>query len=50
MQIETKQLVKVGTFARMKGVAAITVYKWIEQGKVDVVDIDGVKFVKLQEE
>lgn len=43
-------LVTIRTYAEMKGVTAVCVYKWEKQGKITTTEIDGVKFVELSAE
>lgn len=45
-----KNLVTVRTYADMKGVTTMCVYKWEKQGKISITEIDGVKFVELSAE
>lgn len=45
-----QKLVTVRTYAGIKGVTSVCVYKWIEQGKVNKKVIDGVIFVVLTDE
>lgn len=44
---KTKDLKTIANYAREKGVTVQTVYKWIEQNKVESVEVDGVKFIKI---
>lgn len=44
-----KSLVRVSTYAKQKGVSPTAVRKWAAQGKVKIVEIDGVQFVKTEE-
>lgn len=45
-----ERLVTVRTYAEMKGVTTVCVYKWERQNKVRTKKIDGVKFVVLTDE
>lgn len=45
----SEKLIKVSTYARMKGVSVLTVYQWIKIGKIQCTEIDGVKFIKVSE-
>lgn len=45
-----QKLVTVRTYAGIKGVTSVCVYKWIDQGKVNKKVIDGVIFVVLTDE
>lgn len=47
LKIDRTRLVKVSSYARMKGVSAVQVYNWIKEKKVKQVEIDGVKFIEL---
>lgn len=42
-----KDLIKVSTYARHRGFSVQWVYKLAEKGEVKIVEIDGVKFVKV---
>jgi len=46
MKIKTEDYLTVQTFARIKEVTSMTVYRWLKMGVVEGVEIDGVKFVK----
>lgn len=39
-------LVKISTYAKQEGISVPAVYKRIESGKIECVVIDGVKFIK----
>lgn len=45
-----KNLVTIRTYADMKGVTTVCVYKWEKQKKISTIEIDGVKFVELSAE
>ena len=49
MIISTVNLKKVSTYAKDKNISAAWVYKLAEKGKVEIVQIDGVKFVNIKE-
>lgn len=49
MKVETTNLKKISNYAREKCVAAQTVYKWISEGRISAVTIDGVTFVLMDE-
>lgn len=44
-----KYLKTVANYAHEKGVTVQTVYKWIEQNKVKSIEVDGVKFININE-
>ena len=44
-EIKIENLVKVSNYARKKKKSVVHVYKQLEEGKLDLVEIDGVKFV-----
>ena len=39
-------LIKVSTYANQQGISVPAVYKRINTGKIECVEIDGVKFIK----
>lgn len=43
--MEKSKLIKVSTYARQEGISVPAVYKRINAGSVECVEIDGVKFV-----
>ena len=45
MTVNTNDLVRVNTYAKETGVTPQAVYQWIKDDKVNVVEIDGVKFI-----
>ena len=47
MQEIRTDLVKVSTYARKKGITPVWVYQLAKQGKVKIVIIDGVQFIKV---
>ena len=46
--MEKSKLIKVSTYARQEGISVPAVYKRINAGKVECVEIDGVKFIKVR--
>ena len=40
-------LIKVSTYARQEGISVPAVYKRIKAGNVECVEIDGVKFINV---
>lgn len=44
-----EDLKRINTYAKMRGVTYQCVKKWKNQKKIDIVDIDGVSFVKLKD-
>ena len=45
--MEKSKLIKVSTYARREGISVPAVYKRIKAGSVECVEIDGVKFIKV---
>lgn len=45
--MEKSNLIKVSTYARQEGISVPAVYKRIKAGSVECVEIDGVKFIKV---
>lgn len=45
--MEKSNLIKVSTYARKEGISVPAVYKRIKAGSVECVEIDGVKFIKV---
>lgn len=45
---EIKDLKKVSTYAKEKGVSVQAIYKQIACGKIECVIIDGVKFIRVK--
>lgn len=45
--MEKSKLIKVSTYARQEGISVPAVYKRINAGNAECVEIDGVKFVKV---
>ena len=41
-------LIKVSTYASQQGISVAAVYKRINTGKIECVEIDGVKFIKTK--
>lgn len=48
--IEKERLMTFRNYAAMKGVTVPTVYLWERNGKINVENMDGVKFVVLTDE
>ena len=46
-KMEKTKLIKVSTYARQEGISVPAVYKRINAGSVECVEIDGVKFIKV---
>ena len=49
-KMEKSKLIKVSTYATMEGISVTAVYKRINAGSVECVEIDGVKFIKVKNE
>ena len=47
IKMRQEQLIRISTYARRCGVSVQWVYKLIEKKEVKLVEIDGVKFIKL---
>jgi len=45
--MEKSKLIKVSTYARLEDISVPAVYKRINAGSVECVEIDGVKFIKV---
>ena len=45
--MEKSKLIKVSTYARQEGISVPAVYKRIKAGSVECVEIDGVKFINV---
>ena len=45
--MEKSKLIKVSTYARQEDISGPAVYKRINAGNVECVEIDGVKFIKV---
>ena len=45
--MDKTKLIKVSTYARQEGISVPAVYKRINTGKVEFVEIDGVKFIEV---
>lgn len=43
--VDVSKLITVAEYARMKKVAPVTVYRWLETGRIAGIEIAGVKFV-----
>lgn len=46
--MEKSKLIKVSTYASQQGISVAAVYKRINNGKIECVEIDGVKFIKVR--
>ena len=49
-KMEKSKLIKVSTYASQQGISVVAVYKRINTGKIECVEIDGVKFIKVKDE
>lgn len=47
--MEKSKLIKVSTYASQQGISVAAVYKRIKIGKIECVEIDGVKFIKVND-
>lgn len=47
--MEKSKLIKVSTYASQQGISVAAVYKRINTGKIECVEIDGVKFIKVKD-
>ena len=47
--MEKSKLIKVSTYANQQGISVPAVYKRINTGKIECVEIDGVKFIKTKD-
>jgi len=47
--MQTLDLIKVSNYAKKIGKSVTWVYKLAKAGKIEIVEIDGVKFVKEKE-
>lgn len=45
---ELNNLIKISTLAKIKDVSVECVRKWIREGKVEVIKIDGVAFIDVK--
>lgn len=48
MTVDTEKLVRVKTYADEAGVSTTWIYKQADKGEIKIIEIDGVKFVKVQ--
>ena len=48
-KMEKSKLIKVSTYASQQGISVAAVYKRINTGKIECVEIDGVKFIKVND-
>ena len=46
-KMEKTKLIKVSTYANQQGISVTAVYKRINAGSLECVEIDGVKFIKV---
>ena len=46
-KMEKSNLIRVSTYARLEGISVPAVYKRINAGSVECVEIDGVKFINV---
>lgn len=49
-KMEKSKLIKVSTYASQQGISVTAVYKRINAGSVECVEIDSVKFIKVNNE
>ena len=47
--MEKPKLIRVSTYARQEGISVPAVYKRINAGSVECVEIDGVKFINIKQ-
>lgn len=50
MVVDTKKLVRIQTYAIMKGVTHVAVRNWIKSGKINTIEIDDMTYVILTDE
>lgn len=48
--MENEKLLRISTYAQQEGISTVAVHKRIKAGKIECVEIDGVKFVRKIEE
>lgn len=48
MIVETNNLIRVRRYADTKGVSQVTVYNWMKNNIIQMVIIDGMKFVNVE--
>ena len=48
MIVDTEDLVTIKTYADIQNVSTTTIYNWSLQGKLELVVIDNVKFIKIR--
>ena len=46
--MEKSKLIKVSTYASQQGITVPAAYKRINTGKIECVEIDGVKFINVK--
>jgi len=49
MKIQTEKLLKISSYARKINKSVQYVYHLSKEGKIKVIEIDGVKFVKIED-
>ena len=47
LKIDRTRLKKVSTYAKEQGVDRNTIYNWGKEKTIEIIEIDGVKFVKV---
>lgn len=45
--ININSLIKVKTYARLKDISHTYVYRLAKENKIEMIEIDGVKFIKI---
>ena len=48
--MENKNLIKVSNYAKLKNISVVWVYKMARIGKIEIVEIDDVKFVNMEKD
>lgn len=49
MEIDTSTLRSISNYARINNVSSTCIYKLINSGKIDVVTVDGRRFIDIQQ-
>ena len=49
MKIDTKLLKTIRKYGDMKNISRQRIYKLVEAGKLDCIDIDGVRFILMND-
>jgi len=49
MKIDIKKLITLNNYAKLKGIARQRAYKLADSNRIDCLEIDGVKFIMLNE-